>query len=81
VNASRRDISRDEAVANENWREEQRRARSINVVRAGHLAYHAVADWIAEDGCEIAEPPREVYLNDPRTVRPEKLLTRVEFPV
>jgi len=44
-------------------------------------AYHAVTSWISENGYEIAGPPRETYLNDPRTVVPEELLTRVEFPV
>jgi len=44
-------------------------------------AYHAVAGWISENGYEIGGPPREIYLNDPRTVRPEELLTRVEFPI
>ena len=44
-------------------------------------AYHTIAGWISEHGHEIAGPPREIYLNDPQTVRPEDLLTRVEFPI
>ncbi|MCP4964460.1 MAG: MerR family transcriptional regulator [bacterium] len=45
------------------------------------LAYRALTGWIAEHGHEIAGPPREVYLNDPRTVAPDQLLTRVVFPI
>jgi len=44
-------------------------------------AYQTIMSWIAENGREIAGPPREIYLNDPREVAPEKLLTRIEFPV
>ena len=45
------------------------------------LAYHTLTGWVAEHGHEMAAPPREVYLNDPHTVGPEDLLTRVEFPI
>lgn len=45
------------------------------------LAYHTLTGWISEHGHEIAGPPREIYLNDPQTVPPEELLTRVEFPI
>ena len=44
-------------------------------------AYHTLAGWIAQNGYEIAGPPREIYLNDPQTVAQEELLTRVEYPV
>ncbi len=44
-------------------------------------AYHTLAGWISEHGHESAGPPREIYLNDPQTVPPEELLTRVEFPI
>ena len=44
-------------------------------------AYHTLTGWISEHGHEIAGPPREIYLNDPQTVPPEELLTRVEFPI
>lgn len=44
-------------------------------------AYHTLTGWISEHGHEIAGPPREIYLNDPQTVQPEDLLTRVEFPI
>ncbi len=44
-------------------------------------AYHALTGWIAEHGHEIAGPPREIYLNDPRTVAPDQILTRIVFPI
>jgi effector-binding domain-containing protein len=44
-------------------------------------AYHTLTGWISEHGHEIAGPPREIYLNDPRTVPPEELITRIEFPI
>lgn len=44
-------------------------------------AYHTLTGWISGRGHEIGGPPREIYLNDPRAVKPEELLTRVEFPV
>ena len=44
-------------------------------------AYHTLTGWISQHGHEIGGPPREVYLNDPRTVPPEDILTRVEFPI
>lgn len=44
-------------------------------------AYHALSGWIEEHGHRIAGPPREVYLNDPQTVLPDDLLTRIEFPI
>ncbi|MDZ7680008.1 MAG: GyrI-like domain-containing protein [Acidimicrobiales bacterium] len=44
-------------------------------------AHHALNAWIAEHGRGAAGPPREIYLNDPRTVVPDELMTRVEFPV
>jgi effector-binding domain-containing protein len=44
-------------------------------------AYQIVTSWISEHGHEMAGPPRETYLNDPQTVAPEDLLTRIEFPI
>lgn len=44
-------------------------------------AYHSLTAWVSEEGFEIADATREIYLNDPRTVAPEELLTRIEFPV
>lgn len=44
-------------------------------------AYHILSAWVTENGYEFAESPREIYVNDPRTVPPEELLTRLEFPI
>lgn len=44
-------------------------------------AYQTLAGWIADNGYEIAGPPREIYLNDPTRVAPAELETRVEYPV
>lgn len=44
-------------------------------------AYHTLTGWIAKNGYDIAGPPREIYLNDPQTVPPDDLQTRVEFPI
>ena len=44
-------------------------------------AYHVVSGWIQDHGHESTGPPREVYLNDPRTVLPDDLLTEVQFPI
>ncbi|HOX36122.1 MAG TPA: GyrI-like domain-containing protein [Methanoregulaceae archaeon] len=37
--------------------------------------------WIAEKGLTISGPIREVYPNDPRTVKPEEILTEIYVPV
>lgn len=37
--------------------------------------------WIAEKGLTIAGPIREVYPNDPRSVKPEEILTEIYVPV
>jgi len=44
-------------------------------------AYHFLARWISDNGFEISGPPRETYLNDPRTVASDELLTRVDYPI
>lgn len=33
--------------------------------------------WIAENGKIISGPVREVYLNDPREVNPDEILTEI----
>lgn len=43
--------------------------------------YQTITAWISEHGHEVAGPPREIYLNDPQTVQPADLITRVEFPI
>jgi effector-binding domain-containing protein len=42
-------------------------------------AYDALRTWIAESEYEMAGPPRELYLNDPR--EEEEPLTEILFPV
>ncbi len=44
-------------------------------------AYHALTQWVSENGYEIAGPTREIYVNDPQVVASDHLLTRLEFPV
>jgi len=44
-------------------------------------AYKSLFAWIAENHKKIAGPTREVYLNDPKSVSPEELLTEIYAPV
>jgi effector-binding domain-containing protein len=44
-------------------------------------AYHTLTGWIQEHGHEIAGPPRELYLNDPREVGEDEALTEIQFPI
>lgn len=44
-------------------------------------AYKTLFAWIAENHKKVAGPTREVYLNDPRKVPPEELLTEIYAPV
>lgn len=44
-------------------------------------AYHALSNWAAGNGRELAGAPRERYLNDPSTVKPDELLTEVHWPL
>lgn len=44
-------------------------------------AYIALFEWIQKNGKRIIGPPREVYLNDPREVSSEALLTEIYAPV
>ncbi len=44
-------------------------------------AYHALASWMSANGWEPSGPPRENYLNDPRTVPVTDLLTEVAWPM
>ena len=43
--------------------------------------YNALFEWIQKNGKRIIGPTREVYLNDPREVPPEELLTEIYAPV
>jgi effector-binding domain-containing protein len=44
-------------------------------------AYKKLFAWIAENHKKVAGPTREVYLNDPRKVPAEELLTEIYAPV
>ena len=44
-------------------------------------AYKTLFAWIAENHRKIAGPTREVYLNDPKKVAPDELLTEIYAPV
>ncbi len=39
--------------------------------------YETLMSWIEKNGKRITGPLREVYLNDPREVRPEEILTEI----
>jgi AraC family transcriptional regulator len=44
-------------------------------------AYKKLFAWIAENHKKVAGPTREVYLNDPKKVSPEELMTEIYAPV
>lgn len=44
-------------------------------------AYDALFEWLGRKGLRLANLPREICLNDPRTVKPEELLTEIYAPV
>ncbi len=44
-------------------------------------AYHALYAWVVDHGYMISDPTREVYLNDPREVPPEEILTEIYAPI
>jgi len=44
-------------------------------------AYAAVITWMDEHGLEPSGPPREYYLNDLETTKPDELLTEIAFPI
>jgi effector-binding domain-containing protein len=45
------------------------------------LAYAAVMTWMDEHGAEPSGSPREYYLNDLETTKPDDLLTEIAFPI
>ncbi len=45
------------------------------------VTYERLFAWIADQGLTITGPIREVYLNDPREVAPEEILTEILAPV
>jgi AraC family transcriptional regulator len=44
-------------------------------------AYKKLFAWLAENHKKIAGPTREVYLNDPKKVSPDELITEIYAPV
>lgn len=44
-------------------------------------AYRKLFAWLAENHKKVAGPTREVYMNDPKKVPPEELLTEIYVPV
>jgi len=44
-------------------------------------AYQKLYSWIAAQGKKVAGPVREVYLNDPREVAKEEILTEIYAPI
>jgi effector-binding domain-containing protein len=45
------------------------------------LSYKKLFSWITENGKRISGPFREVYLNDPREIQPEEILTEIYAPL
>jgi len=45
------------------------------------LTYEKLFSWISANGKKISGPVREVYLNDPREVQPEEILTEIYAPL
>ena len=43
--------------------------------------YEKLYDWLVQNGKKIIAPTREVYLNDPGEVPPEKILTEIYLPI
>ena len=43
--------------------------------------YERLFAWIEAEGKRIAGPIREIYLNDPREVAPEEILTEIYVPI
>ena len=44
-------------------------------------SYEVLMSWIGKNGKKITGPLREVYLNDPREVPPEEILTEIDVPI
>lgn len=43
--------------------------------------YEKLFEWIAENGKTITGPTREIYLNDPREIPKEEILTEIYAPI
>jgi effector-binding domain-containing protein len=44
-------------------------------------AYERLFAWLEENGLKLTGPLREAYLNDPREVAPEEILTIIHAPI
>jgi AraC family transcriptional regulator len=44
-------------------------------------AYEKLFAWLESEGRKVAGPLREIYLNDPRQVSPDEILTEILAPV
>ncbi len=45
------------------------------------VTYNALFEWLGRNGLQVTGPTREAYLNDPREVKPEDILTEIYAPV
>ncbi len=45
------------------------------------VTYNALFEWLGKNGLQATGPTREAYLNDPREVKPEDILTEIYAPV
>jgi len=43
--------------------------------------YEKMFKWIASQGKKVVGPTREYYVNDPREVKPEEILTEIYAPI
>ena len=43
--------------------------------------YKKLFEWIAENHKKVVGPTREVYLNDPKQISPEEILTEIYAPI
>ena len=43
--------------------------------------YKKLFEWIAENHKKVVGPTREIYMNDPRQVPPEEILTEIYAPI
>jgi effector-binding domain-containing protein len=56
------------------------------IIHKGHYeksapTYKKLFEWIAQNNKKVVGPTREVYLNDPRQVPPEEILTEIYAPI
>lgn len=44
-------------------------------------AYEKLFKWVEENGKQITGPTREVYINDPREIPPNEIITEIYAPI